>query len=148
MSLKQYTSRFCVVLRVRSVLFAARIALGTLFALSMAGWSSAQLPDVTQLDAGGESPQTMFPHSVDSRFWVSGQMNFVYQANPAFSARYSGKNSFGPEAESATGRVLTLYTGLQLNRSTEVLFDVEEAGGLGTTETKRETKRGIECCVT
>src|SRR5207248_5461918 len=38
-------------------------------------------------------------------------------------------NSMNPNYEKATSRVLTLYTGLRLNKSTEVLVDVEETGG-------------------
>ena len=34
-----------------------------------------------------------------------------------------------PNYEKATSRLLTLYTGMRLNKSTEVLVDVEEAGG-------------------
>jgi high affinity Mn2+ porin len=95
------------------------------------GTASAQFPDVTTPQPESQGPLTMFPHPVDSRFWISGQMNFIVQAHPSFAAQYSGTNSFGPSSQSATGRVLTLYTGVQLNRTTEVLFDVEEAGGLG-----------------
>src|SRR5215467_7876285 len=108
-----------------------RVAIGLLLGLALIGPACAQLPDVTSTPPESEGPLTMFPHPVDSRLWISGQMNFIYQAHPSFSAQYSGPKSFGPSAQSATGRVLTLYTGVQLNRSTEVLFDVEEAGGLG-----------------
>jgi hypothetical protein len=80
-------------------------------------------------DASVDSPQTMFPHFRNSRYWLSGQMNFIFQTNPAFHADYSGPNSFGPEYQKGTSRVLTLYTGVRLNNSTEILADVEEAGG-------------------
>ena len=46
-----------------------------------------------------------------------------------FHADYSGTNSFGPNYQKATSRLLTLYTGVRLNNSTELLADVEEAGG-------------------
>jgi hypothetical protein len=68
------------------------------------------------------------------RLWVSGQSNFITQFNPSFSAKYSGPNSFGPDADDATSRVLTLYTGLRLTRNTEILFDLEEAGGGGLSQ--------------
>lgn len=80
------------------------------------------------------APQTMFPHSSDARYWISGQANFIFQANPAFYALYSGKNSFQPYYEKATSRVLTLYTGFQITKSIEVLLDVEEAGGDGLSQ--------------
>jgi hypothetical protein len=73
--------------------------------------------------------EAMFPHLRDTRFWLSGQANFVFQALPPFSAPYSGPHSLGPNYEKATSRVMTLYTGARLNNSTEVLVDIEEAGG-------------------
>ena len=41
----------------------------------------------------------------------------------------AGKHSLSPDYEKATSRVMTLYTGVRLNNSTELLVDVEEAGG-------------------
>src|ERR1700735_5393180 len=76
-----------------------------------------------------ESVETMFPHFKDTRFWLSGQMNFIFQTHPPFPAAYSGPHSLSPHYEKATSRVLTLYTGVRLNTSTEILADVEEAGG-------------------
>jgi len=76
-----------------------------------------------------EGAETMFPHLKDTRFWLSGQMNFIFQTHPPFHAAYSGKNSLSPNYEKATSRVLTLYTGMRLNNSTELLVDIEEAGG-------------------
>ncbi|HET9408820.1 MAG TPA: carbohydrate porin [Candidatus Sulfotelmatobacter sp.] len=71
----------------------------------------------------------MLPHFRSTRFWLSGQANFVFQTHPPFHALYSGKNSLSPNYEKATSRVLTLYTGMRLNDSTELLVDIEEAGG-------------------
>jgi high affinity Mn2+ porin len=76
-----------------------------------------------------EAPPAMFPRFRDMRFWLSGQMNFIFQTHPPFHAPYSGRNSLDPNYEKATSRVLTLYTGVRLNRSTEILVDIEEAGG-------------------
>lgn len=73
---------------------------------------------------------TIFNHPA-GRFWLSGQINFISQANPSFPALYSGPNSFGPKGQIATSRVLTLYTGLKLNDSTQVILDIESAGGHG-----------------
>lgn len=81
-----------------------------------------------------EAAPTVFPHSSTARWWVSGQINIVFQANPAFHALYTGTNSFLPNADHATSRVLTLYTGYQFSDSTEVLFDVESAGGRGLSD--------------
>ena len=87
---------------------------------------SASAPDPTPEDAGTES---MLPHFKSTRFWLSGQMNFIFQTHPQFSAAYSGPHSLSPNYEKATSRVLTMYTGVRLNNSTELLVDIEEAGG-------------------
>jgi high affinity Mn2+ porin len=80
-----------------------------------------------------DDPPAMFPHISDTRFWLSGQANFIFQTHPPFHAPYSGKNSLSPKYEKATSRVLTLYTGVRLNNSTEFLVDIEEAGGAALT---------------
>jgi len=90
------------------------------------GSATGVAPDPAAAD---ESTQSMFPHFSSSRVWLSGQANFVFQANPDFPALYSGPHSLINRYEKATSRVLTLYTGLRLNNSTEILVDPEEAGG-------------------
>ncbi len=123
----------------------ARSLLLFLFWAATAGLADAQQPDSPpaakpaasqQVDAASPSdsladpnPETMFPHFTDTRFWLSGQANFIFQTHPPFYAAYSGKNSLSPNYEKATSRVLTLYTGVRFNNSTEVLVDIEEAGG-------------------
>jgi high affinity Mn2+ porin len=76
-----------------------------------------------------EGTEAMFPPFKDTRFWLSGQANFIFQTHPPFHAAYSGTNSLGPRYDKATSRVITLYTGVRLNNSTELLVDIEEAGG-------------------
>jgi high affinity Mn2+ porin len=74
-------------------------------------------------------PESMLPHFKSTRFWLSGQMNFIFQTHPDFPAAYSGAHSLKNTYEKATSRVLTLYSGVRINNSTELLVDVEEAGG-------------------
>jgi hypothetical protein len=69
--------------------------------------------------------------ATNDRFWLSAQANFITQAHPSFTAPYSGINSLSPQADAATSRVVTLYAGVQLTHSLDVLFNVEEAGGGG-----------------
>ena len=80
-------------------------------------------------DTPDDRARAMFPHLRDTRFWLSGQTNFIFQTHPPFHAAYSGQNSLNPHYEKATSRVMTLYTGVRLNNSTELLVDIEEAGG-------------------
>ena len=85
-------------------------------------------------DEGQKSSSTVFPHSSTTRWWVSGQINLVFQAHSGFHALYSGPNSLSAQGEHATSRVLTLYTGYQLAKHTEALCDLESAGGRGISD--------------
>jgi hypothetical protein len=59
----------------------------------------------------------------------AGELHYEYDLG--FPAKYSGANSFGPDSQRATSRVLTLYTGIRLTETTDFLFDLETAGGTG-----------------
>ncbi len=120
----------------------AALAFATpLFAQQSDPSAVAPLPAASTVDASANladpppdaSPETMFPHFKNTRFWLSGQANFVFQTHPDFPALYSGAHSLSPNYEKATSRVMTLYTGVRLNNSTEVLVDIEEAGGAALT---------------
>jgi high affinity Mn2+ porin len=76
-------------------------------------------------------PSTSAMESFWDRFWVSAQANFIRQQQPAFEAKYSGSNSFLPEASHASSRVETLYSGFRITSQLEILADVESAGGAG-----------------
>ena len=95
----------------------------------------ATLQDADPADAAADTaPESMFPRLKDTRFWVSGQANFIFQTHPPFFAKYNGPHSLDRNYEKATSRVLTLYTGVRLNNSTEILVDIEEAGGSALTQ--------------
>src|SRR5215831_3974947 len=98
--------------------------LGLLIALGLAAPAHAQTT----------SPDTVFEHPADQRFFVAGQMNFIYQQHGDFPALYSGPQSFKSTAEDALSRVLTLYTGIELPHGWDVVVDVESAGGLGLSD--------------
>jgi hypothetical protein len=78
-----------------------------------------------------EATPAMFPHFHNTRFWLTGQANFIFQTHPGFHSDFSGPNSLSPNYEKALSRVLTLYGGVRLNHYTEVIADLEEAGGSG-----------------
>src|SRR5689334_9088623 len=88
----------------------------------------------TTTDTATEEPKTIFPHSQTSRFWISGQVNVILQWHPSFPAKYSGANSLKSQGENATSRVLSLYTGAQLTKTTEVFAHFESAGGKGISD--------------
>ena len=85
-------------------------------------------------DPADPDPEAMFPHFKDTRFWLSGQANLIFQTHPEFHALYSGTHSLGPHYDKATSRVMTLYTGWRATHSTEFLVDIEEAGGQALTQ--------------
>lgn len=81
-----------------------------------------------------EDAEAMFPHFTSTRFWLTGQANFIFQTHPEFHALYSGPHSLDSHYEKATSRLLTLYTGYRLSNSTEFLVDIEEAGGAALSQ--------------
>jgi hypothetical protein len=78
--------------------------------------------------------EQLFDHPDDSRIWLSGQINIIHQQHPSFFAKYSGENSLRPEREKATSQVYSFYTGYRLSHSSDILFDVESAGGRGISD--------------
>src|SRR5258708_36362800 len=113
--------------RFRGTLWAAAVSVA-LLPLAEAQTSPTPIPSAE--DHASAEPESMFPHFKDTRFWLSGQINFIFQAHPDFHAPYSGPNSLSPRYETATSRVMTLYTGVRLNDSTEILVDIGEARGM------------------
>jgi hypothetical protein len=93
--------------------------------------SRAQEPSTAQPDS---PPISMFDRHGTDRLYVSGQINVIFQTHGDFPAAYSGEHSFRSTAESATSTLLTLFTGLAVTRSTELIFNVESAGGGGLSQ--------------
>ncbi len=63
------------------------------------------------------------------------QSTVATQAHPSFAARYSGRNSLSPAAESATSIVTDLFADLRLWRGAEISFEPELSGGRGLSGT-------------
>ncbi len=111
------------------------VALSIVLALCAALSAQAQdTPSQTPTSTDDATTESIFPHFKDSRFWLSGQANFIFQTHPGFHAPYSGIHSLDPNYEKATSRLMTFYTGARLNNSTELLIDIEEAGGQALTQ--------------
>src|ERR1039457_6914277 len=81
---------------------------------------------------------TMFPHPENSQYWLSGQANIIFQGRLPFHSPYQGPDSFRNSAEYKTSLLGTLYTALRPTNSirynTDLIFDVESAGGRGLSE--------------
>ena len=76
----------------------------------------------------------MFSHADESRWWLSGQVNLISQSHGRFTSPYQGDNSLRPEPEQALSRLWTIYTGVQLPGRTELLLNIESAGGRGVSD--------------
>jgi high affinity Mn2+ porin len=120
------------------LIFAALAVLvpgASLFAQQPASQPAAQSGDATTTpgaapsDPPDDTTEAMFPHFKNTRFWLSGQANFIFQTHPEFHAPYSGPHSLGPHYEKATSRLLTMFGGIRFNNSTEFVGALEEAGG-------------------
>jgi high affinity Mn2+ porin len=108
------------------------VVLRLVFALLAASITVAQSPALDNPDPADEP--TVLPHPQETRWYIGGQFNTVLQWHPDFRAKYSGPNSLSPKAESEDSRVYTLYTGLRLTGTTEVLLHMESTSGRGIGE--------------
>jgi high affinity Mn2+ porin len=116
----------------------AVLALLFVFPLSLPGQESPpgeqQSTPEASADRADDPVPTMFAHRESDRLWLSGQANFISQWHPAFHSPYEGPHSLSSEAQNATSRVLTLFTGLRLTKTSQLLCDVQETGGHGIGE--------------
>src|SRR5277367_2985705 len=123
----------------RSGLAASRLLIASAFAVVTACAQEAVPPQQDSQPGAEPTPSAdplpiMFPHPEMDRLWLSGQVNIISQWHPAFHSPYQGRNSLTPEAQDASSHVFTLFTGLRLSGSTELLCDVQETGGHGIGE--------------
>jgi high affinity Mn2+ porin len=102
------------------------LSLSVLLGVGGAGVVSAQTPAETPPVA-----TTVFSHPEDGRWWLSGQLNLISQRHGRFTSPYQGDNSLRPDPEQALSRLWTIYTGVTLPGHTEVLVNIESAGGRG-----------------
>jgi hypothetical protein len=91
----------------------------------------------------GREPQdppivSMAPHPEDSRWWISGQANIIFQGRLPFHALYQGTNSFHNSAEYKTSLLGTLFTAVRATHSiqynTDLILDIESSGGRGLSQ--------------
>ncbi len=106
--------------------------------------------DFKDVDAGGSSGSreqvaapsaedvTVFPHPDNTRYYLGGQANSIAQVNARFHSPYQGTNSFLPAIEPKVSFVGTFYSAFQPHRNlrynTDLIFDVESAGGRGLSQ--------------
>jgi hypothetical protein len=124
-------TRACTIMRLR-----IPYLLIPLWTILMFACDAATARSQTAADTPVAPPDivTMFPHSGDSAWWLSGQLNLISQSHGGFTSPYAGENSFRAGSEQALSRVWTIYTGLKVGRRLELLFDLESAGGRGLSD--------------
>ena len=81
---------------------------------------------------------TMAPHSENVRYWISGQVNSIFQMHGHFQSPYEGPNSLIDDFETKASEVATLYLGYQLfpnsRYNTDFIVDFENTGGRGISQ--------------
>ncbi|HEX3471810.1 MAG TPA: carbohydrate porin [Silvibacterium sp.] len=104
-----------------------------LTAFQSEGWNSSEqnAPDEA-------NDVTVFPHSDNTRYYLGGQANIIFQAHPPFHSPYQGPNSLNGAGEYKTSLIGTFYTAFQPHRNlrynTDLIVDVESAGGRGLSQ--------------
>lgn len=119
---------------------------GRAFAQVAGGQSTASLEKADQEKQVGDV-LTEFPHPDQTPWYVGGQANIIFQANPPFHSPYEGPNSFQAIGEYKTSLLGTFYMGYQPQRfwdrpaseknlryNTDLILDIESAGGRGLSE--------------
>jgi len=107
------------------------VSLSMLLLVTSGGMSAMaqSVPDAPPVEAA-----TMFRHPGGSRWWLSGQLNLISQTHGRFTSPYEGDNSLRPQREQALSRLWTIYAGVTLPGHTELLVDIESAGGRGLSD--------------
>lgn len=138
-SLSGFLARFCAVVTLTLVSVYSARAQDANTSSEAPPAQAAPPPSLAPAPPSTDAPadfatESMLPHFATSRLWLSGQANFIFQTHPDFPALYSGVHSLGPQYERALSRVLTLYAGVRLSPSFEIIGDLEEAGGTALSQ--------------
>ncbi len=113
-------------------------SIGDPWAAPQARGADQKLALAQKLQPPSEDQLTFFPHPDNTRYWVSGQANSIYQMHGNFHSPYQGANSFTATFQYKASVVGTLMLGYQINPNpryeTEVIFNVESSGGRGLSQ--------------
>jgi high affinity Mn2+ porin len=90
-------------------------------------------PVLAQADVPAQPP-SVFGGIEAGPLWIGGQANYILQGHGAFHSPYEGANSLRAESEHALSHVLTLYTVCRLSKRSELVVDIESAGGKGISD--------------
>src|SRR5262249_55414214 len=84
----------------------------------------------TSVAAADDSDAYLLAHP-DAPWWLSGQLNSIFQAQPGFHSPYEADNSLRPDDHDETSFVATVYAGYELTPTTAIMVAAESAGGGG-----------------
>ena len=108
------------------------------FLSPQAGGASTVQSLAQKLQPPDDNSFTFFRHPDNTRYWMSGQANGIYQMHGNFHSPYQGPNSFTAPFEYKASEVGTLYLAYQLNPrpryETDFIYDEENAGGRGLSQ--------------
>lgn len=111
-----------------------------LLALPFTAFAQQAVPESALPDAPSltDSGSTIFPHAENSRYFIAGQANIVFQAHAPFHSPYDGPNSMQARGEYKTSLVGTLFLGMQLvsnpHYATDAIVDFESTDGRGISQ--------------
>ena len=91
-------------------------------------------PQIARADGDGIDDDAYLLHHPHARWWVSGQVNAILQAQPGFHSPYAGANSFTPDDHAQLSIVATVYAAYELTATTAVMIAGESAGGGGLSQ--------------
>ena len=113
----------------------AGLAAGLIF--GFVGNATGQATDEAPQAPAPAAP-VMFPHPDNTRYFIAGQANIIFQAHAPFHSPYEGTNSLLGRGEYKTSLIGTLFLGAELvkdpARHLEAIYDEELAGGRGISE--------------
>ncbi|HXA19341.1 MAG TPA: carbohydrate porin [Thermoanaerobaculia bacterium] len=94
----------------------------------------AAMPSLRAQATAPAEPPAVFGGIEAGPLWIGGQANYILQGHGDFHSPYEGANSLHAESEHALSHVLTLYTVCRLSKGSELVVDVESAGGRGISD--------------
>jgi len=92
------------------------------------------LASLTALAHADDDPGLYLAPHPDAAWWLSGQANFIWQAQPGFHSPYAGDHSFLPDDHHALSFVISAYGGYELTPTTAIVLSGESAGGGGLSQ--------------
>ena len=129
---------FATLVSIPRIYYVVPSAVDDLWAAPQARGADQKLALAQKLQPPSEDQLTFFRHPDNTRYWVGGQANSIYQMHGNFHSPYQGVNSFTAPFQYKASVVGTLMLAYQLNPNpryeTEVIYNEESTGGRGLSQ--------------